>query len=64
MRLLWKILLVLCALGLLSVGFQRDINLHTKMDSRWGMADKKGNPDLPTQEDVEKIETKEEVSSA
>ncbi|KAF9461647.1 hypothetical protein BDZ94DRAFT_1167409, partial [Collybia nuda] len=59
LHLLWKILLVLCAVGLLSVSLQRDIDFHTKTDSRWGMADKKEQPVLPSQKDGEKVEGKE-----
>ncbi|KAH7925397.1 iron permease [Leucogyrophana mollusca] len=34
---LWKVALVVCAVGLLSVFAQKDIPLHQKMDDRWGM---------------------------
>ncbi|KAF9027545.1 MFS general substrate transporter [Hymenopellis radicata] len=64
LHLLWKILLIFCALGLISVGFQRGIDLHAKTDSRWGMADTKDKPptDGPGTSD-EQAEKKEEESA-
>ncbi|KAF9461629.1 MFS general substrate transporter [Collybia nuda] len=63
MHLLWKILLVLCAVGLLSVGLQRNIDLHSKTDSRWGMADKKEKSASPNLEDIERVDEEKEAPS-
>ncbi|KAI0764529.1 iron permease [Trametes elegans] len=40
-RLVWQVLLGFCAAGILSVGAQKHIALHSKMDDRWGMEKKK-----------------------
>ncbi|KAJ7585020.1 hypothetical protein C8J56DRAFT_141008 [Mycena floridula] len=62
MHLLWKILLVLCAIGLISVGFQRDIDLHTKTDIRWDMVDEK-KTNVWTGSSDETTEEKEHVAN-
>jgi hypothetical protein len=35
----WQVLLVFCAVGLLSVFFQKDIPLHEEMDAQWQLDD-------------------------
>ena len=42
LRLVWWVLLGVCALGLVSVGMQRQVALHAKMDERFGMEGKEG----------------------
>ncbi|CAA7266894.1 unnamed protein product [Cyclocybe aegerita] len=39
LRLLWLVMLGLCAVGFLSVFAQEEIPLHTQQDSKWGMKD-------------------------
>ncbi|KAJ3506200.1 hypothetical protein NLJ89_g7000 [Agrocybe chaxingu] len=39
LRLLWLVMLGLCAVGFLSVFAQKEIPLHTGQDSKWGMKD-------------------------
>ncbi|KAJ8454776.1 hypothetical protein ONZ51_g12836 [Trametes cubensis] len=36
-RLVWRVMLGLCGVGLLSVALQDHVPLHTKMDERWGL---------------------------
>ncbi|KAI0716366.1 iron permease [Earliella scabrosa] len=55
-RLIWHVLLAFCGAGLLSVGVQRHVALHAKMDERWGLEKKSG--------DAEKGEGKGEGESA
>ncbi|KAI0720826.1 major facilitator superfamily domain-containing protein [Cerioporus squamosus] len=40
-RLIWHVLIAFAGAGLLSVLFQRDVALHSKMDKRWGMKEAK-----------------------
>ena len=42
-RLIWHVLLAFCGAGLLSVGVQRHVALHAKMDERWGLEKKTGD---------------------
>ncbi|KAJ7483257.1 MFS general substrate transporter [Mycena latifolia] len=39
LRVLWKVMLVLCGAGLLTVFAQREIMLHRNTDPKWGMKD-------------------------
>ncbi|KAJ7235108.1 iron permease [Mycena haematopus] len=45
LRLLWKVMLVLCGAGLLTVFTQREIPLHRKTDPKWGMKDGSADPE-------------------
>lgn len=46
---LWRVLLAICAVGLLSVAAQKEIPLHRKTDERWGMKEEpKTTPETTT----------------
>ncbi|KAH9848348.1 iron permease [Lenzites betulinus] len=51
-RRVWEVLLGFSGAGLLSVALQKSIALHSKMDDRWGMEEKKGG----AQVDAESVE--------
>lgn len=39
----WRILLAFCAVGLLSVFFQKEIPLHMQMDRKWALEGEQDN---------------------
>ncbi|KAJ6461401.1 MFS general substrate transporter [Mycena sanguinolenta] len=54
LRVLWKVMLVLCGAGLLTVFTQREIPLHRNTDPEWGIKDAETSGRVENRDDAEK----------